>query len=73
MVVVPTSKAVITTGRLAHATVTEDDRGQILQEALMALNNHRQNLHRNLQNLASDLKWSAVDLMHIFVRLSGLG
>lgn len=30
-------------------------------------------LHRDLQGLASDLKWSAVELMRIAVRLSEAG
>jgi len=39
----------------------------------MALTKPNQELHRDLQGLANDLKWSAVELMRIAVRLSEAG
>ncbi|MDH0640180.1 hypothetical protein N5D52_24945 [Pseudomonas sp. GD03860] len=39
----------------------------------MALTKPNQELSRDLQGLASDLKWSAVELMRIAVRLSEHG
>lgn len=39
----------------------------------MPLTKPNQELHRDLQGLASDLKWSAVELMRIAVRLSEAG
>lgn len=39
----------------------------------MPLTNPNQELRRDLQGLASDLKWSAVELMRIAVRLSEAG
>lgn len=39
----------------------------------MNLTTPNQNLRRDLQGLASDLKWSAVELMRIAVRLSEAG
>lgn len=39
----------------------------------MPLNKPNQELHRDLQGLASDLKWSAVELMRIAERLSLAG
>lgn len=40
---------------------------------VMPLTKPNQELHRDLQGLASDLKWSAVELMRIAVRLSDAG
>ncbi|WP_460045031.1 hypothetical protein [Pseudomonas sp. S2_H01] len=37
------------------------------------MNNPNQNLRRDLQGLAADLKWSAVELMRIAERLSQAG
>ncbi|WP_210014945.1 hypothetical protein [Pseudomonas palmensis] len=39
----------------------------------MNLTTSNQDLRRDLQGLASDLKWSAVELMRIAVRLSEAG
>lgn len=39
----------------------------------MTLTKPNQDLRRDLQGLASDLKWSAVELMRIAVRLSEAG
>ncbi|WAP61852.1 hypothetical protein OZ911_18210 [Pseudomonas fortuita] len=39
----------------------------------MPLTKPNQELNRDLQGLASDLKWSAVELMRIAVRLSEAG
>ncbi|MFV0891320.1 hypothetical protein [Pseudomonas kurunegalensis] len=39
----------------------------------MTLTKPNQELRRDLQGLASDLKWSAVELMRIAVRLSEAG
>lgn len=39
----------------------------------MPLTKPNQDLRRDLQGLASDLKWSAVELMRIAVRLSEAG
>jgi hypothetical protein len=39
----------------------------------MTLTKPNQELRRDLQDLASDLKWSAVELMRIAVRLSEAG
>ncbi|AHF70151.1 hypothetical protein [Pseudomonas cichorii] len=39
----------------------------------MALNKPNQDLRRDLQGVASDLKWSAVELMRIAERLSTSG
>lgn len=39
----------------------------------MTLTKPNQDLRRDLQGLASDLKWSAVELMRIAVRLSDAG
>ncbi|WP_409300427.1 hypothetical protein [Pseudomonas sp. KCJK8993] len=39
----------------------------------MSLTKPNQQLRRDLQGLASDLKWSAVELMRIAVRLSEAG
>lgn len=39
----------------------------------MTLTKPNQDLRRDLQGLASDLKWSAVELMRIAVRLSEVG
>lgn len=39
----------------------------------MALTKPNQDLRRDLQGLASDMKWSAVELMRIAVRLSEAG
>ncbi|GFM82422.1 hypothetical protein PSCICO_29850 [Pseudomonas cichorii] len=39
----------------------------------MALNKPNQDLRRDLQGIASDLKWSAVELMRIAERLSTSG
>ncbi|MBH3360478.1 hypothetical protein [Pseudomonas guariconensis] len=39
----------------------------------MSLTMPNQDLRRDLQGLASDLKWSAVELMRIAVRLSEAG
>jgi hypothetical protein len=39
----------------------------------MPLTKPNQDLHRDLQGLASDLKWSAVELMRIAERLSLAG
>lgn len=39
----------------------------------MPLSKPNQELRRDLQGLASDLKWSAVELMRIAVRLSEAG
>lgn len=39
----------------------------------MSLTKPNQELHRDLQGLASDLKWSAVELMRIAERLSQAG
>lgn len=39
----------------------------------MPLTKPNQELHRDLQGLASDLKWSAVELMRIADRLSQAG
>lgn len=39
----------------------------------MTLSKQEQDLKRNLQDVASDLKWSAVELMRIAERLSQAG